>query len=147
MSELENILERKGTSVHRIPSSATVLDAVDELCRLHIGALVVEEKETPVGIVSERDVLTRVTLRRLDPAVTRVGDIMTKEVYCVDLDSSPEEAMRIMTEQRCRHLPVFDEGRLVGIISIGDLVRWVSANQEFEVRVLHEYLLEGKYPG
>src|SRR5579871_5343753 len=98
MSELENILQRKGTIVHRIPSSATVLDAVDELCRLHVGALVVEEKETPVGIVSERDVLTRVTLRRLDPAVTRVGDIMTKEVRCVDLDSSPEEAMRIMTE-------------------------------------------------
>jgi CBS domain-containing protein len=147
MSELRNILDRKGTDVYAIRPGASVLDAVDELCRHHIGALLVEEKGAPLGILSERDILMRVILRRRDPAATLVRDVMTKDVICVDLDSSPEEAMRIMTEQRCRHLPAVEEGRIAGMISIGDLVRWVSANQEFEVRILQEYLLEGKYPG
>ncbi len=147
MSELRNIIERKGTVVHGIRPGASVLDAVDELCRYHIGALLVEEEGGPIGIFSERDILTRVILRRLDPSKTLVRDVMTRDVICIELDSSPEEAMRIMTEQRCRHLPAVENGRIVGMISIGDLVRWVSANQEFEVRILHEYLMEGKYPG
>ncbi len=147
MSELRTILERKGTDIHAIRPGASVLDAVDELCRHHVGALLVQDEGTTVGILSERDILSRVILKRRDPATTRVSDVMTHDVVCIDLDSSPEEAMRIMTEQRCRHLPAVEDGRIAGMISIGDLVRWVSANQEFEVRILQEYLLEGKYPG
>ena len=90
--------------------------------------------------------MNRVVLERRDPSAARVGDVMTKEIVCIGIETSPNEAMRVMTEKRCRHLPVVLDGKLVGMISIGDLVRWASKNQEFEIRMLHEYL-EGRYPG
>jgi CBS domain-containing protein len=71
---------------------------------------------------------------------------MTADVICVELDASPSETMRIMTERRCRHLPVVCDGKVVGLVSIGDLVRWASSNQEYEIRMLHEFV-EGRYPG
>jgi CBS domain-containing protein len=144
---LHEILEAKGdTTVYKATPNESVLEAVDAMCLEHVGALMVVDGERPVGIFSERDLMKRVVLERRDPQTTKVGDVMTKEVVCIGVDSSPSEAMRIMTEKRCRHLPVVVDGKLVGIVSIGDLVRWVSRNQEYEIRMLHEYL-EGRYPG
>jgi len=147
METLRPIIATKGTDIRKAKPSDTALAAVDEMCRHHVGALLVmEDDDLVVGILSERDMLTRVLLERKDPADTKVADVMTRNVVCVDLNTSPNEAMRIMTERRCRHLPVICDGTVIGLVSIGDLVRWVSQSQEYEIRVLHDYV-EGRYPG
>jgi CBS domain-containing protein len=146
METLRAILEHKGRAIRTTSPSDQVLAAVDDMCRHHVGALLVMQGEEPVGIISERDLLRRVLLERRDPATTRVEEIMTREIVCVGLDVSPGEAMRVMTERRCRHLPVVVEGRVVGMVSIGDLVRAASDDHEYEIRMLHEYV-SGRYPG
>jgi CBS domain-containing protein len=146
METLRPIIETKGTAIYRAKPDDTVLAAVDEMCRRHVGALLVMEESEAVGIVSERDMLTRVLLERKDPTTTKVADVMTSAIAYVDLATSPSEAMRIMTEHRCRHLPVVCDGKVVGVVSIGDLVRWASRNQEYEIRMLHDFV-EGRYPG
>jgi CBS domain-containing protein len=145
MESLAFILETKPKAIHTTIPDASVLDAVDEMCRAKVGALLVVRAEQPIGILSERDVLTRVVLRRRDPADTLVAEVMTRDVVCVDVSQSPEQAMAIMTERRCRHLPVVRGSSLVGMISIGDLVRWVSRAQEAQIRMLDEYV-GGAYP-
>jgi CBS domain-containing protein len=146
MVTVAEILETKGRAVHTTRPDATVVSAVDDMCRLHIGALLVTDGKSPVGIVSERDIMARLVLKRRDPATTRVDEIMTREIVCTNLETSPEEAMAIMTQRRCRHLPVMLEGNVVGVLSIGDLVRWVSRHQEYEIRMLEDYVT-GRYPG
>ena len=144
METLLYILEQKGKAVHRTTPEETVLDAVDAMCRAKVGALLVMKGDKPIGIVSERDVLTRLVLARRNPAETKVADVMTSGVVCIPSTASPEQAMAIMTERHCRHLPVVRGGAVEGIISIGDLVRWASRHQEYEIRLLSEYL--GGYP-
>jgi CBS domain-containing protein len=146
MNTIRHVLETKGYEVHSTTPTTVVLKAVDEMCRRHVGALLVLDGRAPVGVVSERDLLTRILLKRRDPAVTLVRDVMTTGIVCVELDSTIEEAMGIMTHHRCRHLPVVEHGTVVGIVSIGDLVRWASQDQQYEIRMLHEYV-EGRYPG
>jgi len=147
MSALRSILEgKKDQSIHYVGPDATVLEAVDKMCRSHVGALLVEEDEQPIGIVSERDIMTRLVLQRRDPATTRVSEIMTHDVLCIDPDHEPAEVMALMTERRVRHLPVVEGRSIIGIVSIGDLVRWASHNTEFEVRILRDYVC-GMYPG
>ena len=146
MDTVRAILESKGTKVHEANADDRVIVAVDEMCRLHIGALLVTRAGQPVGVISERDLLRRVLLERRDPATTKVSDVMTREVVCIGVEASPGEAMRVMTDRRCRHLPVVLGGSVVGIVSIGDLVRAASRDQEYEIRMLQEYL-SGKYPG
>lgn len=146
-THLRHILETKS---HRGPisiaSSEPILHAVDRMCEARVGALLVMEGSRPVGVVSERDLMTRVLLKRRDPATTRVADVMTADVVAVSCDASPEEVMAIMTERRCRHLPVIEDDAIVGIVSIGDVVRWASESQEFQIRMLEDYII-GKYPG
>jgi CBS domain-containing protein len=144
MATLRPILETKGTAIHTARPADTILAAVEEMCRHHVGALLVMDEGVALGILSERDLLTRVLLERRDPTATRAADVMTTDLLCVDLDSSPNEAMRIMTERRCRHLPVVRDGKVVGLVSIGDLVRWASRNQEYEIRMLEDYVA-GRY--
>jgi CBS domain-containing protein len=146
MNTVRNVLDTKGYEVHATTPAATALAAVDEMCRRHVGALLVLDGHTPVGVVSERDLMTRVLLKRRDPAVTTVRQIMTTGIVCVEPECTNEEAMKVMTHHRCRHLPVVEGGTVVGIVSIGDLVRWASHDQEVEIRMLHEYV-EGRYPG
>lgn len=147
MHTIADILEIKGKAIYTTPSSTLVLQAVEEMCRHHVGALpVVDDDDRIAGILSERDVMTRVVLERRDPAATRVADVMTRSVICIDLDESVGVAMRIMTERRCRHLPVVRTHRLLGLVSIGDLVRCVTGDDQRELQQLHEYI-EGRYPG
>lgn len=147
MSDLGGILGGKSSAIHAVGPQETVVEAVKEMCRHHVGALLVCEGDVTVGIVSERDVMSRLLLHRLDPATTSVGSIMTSEVVTIDIETEPDSAMRVMTERRCRHLPVTRDGRVVGIVSIGDLVRWVSQLREHEVQILREYVSGGAYPG
>lgn len=146
MSSIQTILQTKShqgivsTSPH-----VTVLSAVDQMCSARVGALLVMTEHRPVGIVSERDLLTRVLLKRRDPATTRVGDVMTRDVVAVREEATLEEAMAIMTERRFRHLPVIGDSQLTGIISIGDLVRSMAREQASEATMLRDYVM-GRYP-
>jgi CBS domain-containing protein len=146
METLQDILDHKGGKIHTIAPEATVLDAVDEMCREHIGALLVMRGDALLGIFSERDLMTRVVLAPLDPACTYVGEVMTSDLFCIGVDTSPTEAMDLMTNHRVRHLPVLVGRRVVGIVSIGDLVRWTIADREQTVQQLNEYV-SGRYPG
>lgn len=146
MDTIAHILKEKGTDVHHTSPDKTVLSAVEMMSSKRIGALMVCEQGKPLGMFTERDLMTRVILGGRDPATTRIDEVMSKDVVFVEPSTRAEEAMAIMTERRCRHLPVVSEGRVVGLISIGDLVRWVSRNQEFQIRQLEDYIC-GKYPG
>jgi CBS domain-containing protein len=146
MDTIERILAEKGSTVHSTHPTATVHEAVETMCTVRVGALLVCDEGTCVGIFTERDLLSRVILARRDPATTAVAEVMTREVVVVEPDTPAAEAMAIMTERRCRHLPVLRDGKLAGMVSIGDLVRWTSRNQEFELRMLTNYIA-GKYPG
>jgi CBS domain-containing protein len=144
MSTVRDALEVKGYAVHTCERDATVLAAVDEMCLLNIGALLVTWMRQPIGILTERDILRRLVLRRADPATTRVSEIMTADIVCVGADARIDDAMAIMTEKRCRHLPVVDRGRVVAIVSIGDLVRWTSQESQSEIEILQDYVA-GRY--
>jgi CBS domain-containing protein len=146
METVGHILKDKGHVVLATAPGDTVLQAVETMCAKKIGSLLVTDNGVPVGIITERDLMTDVVLARRDPATTRVGEVMATEVVCVDPNTTAEEAMAIMTERRCRHLPVVEGAKIVGMISIGDLVRWASRNHEFAVRMLTDYI-HGKYPG
>jgi CBS domain-containing protein len=102
--------------------------------------------QTLVGIFSERDLMTRVVLAPRDPALTRVGDVMTRDVFCVRSDVSRHDAMDLITTRRVRHLPVVDGRRLIGVVSIGDLVRWTLREREHAIEQLQDYVT-GRYPG
>jgi CBS domain-containing protein len=146
MDNIRQVLESKGYDVHTITVDATINDAVVEMCRVKVGALlVVDGLCASAGIITERDLLVRVLLARRDPAKTRVGEVMTRKLVCVDEDDTISGAMALMTRARCRHLPVVRDG-VVGMVSIGDLVRAVNLDHEYELRVLHDYV-EGRYPG
>jgi CBS domain-containing protein len=146
METVGKILDEKGRNVHTIAPQASVLQAVELMCGRHVGALLVCVGDTPSGIISERDVMKRLILAGRDPGATKVEEVMTREVVCVNQGTKAREAMAIMTERRCRHLPVVDDGHIVGMLSIGDLVRWASHEQEFEIRMLTDYV-RGVYPG
>jgi CBS domain-containing protein len=143
MDTIEEILEDKGHEVYAISPEATVLQAVELMCARRVGALLVATPQATLGIISERDVLTRVILERRAPSETVVERVMTRAVACVHPTTHAREAMAVMTERRCRHLPVVAEGGVVGMVSIGDLVRWASREQEIEIRLLTEYVNGG----
>ncbi len=144
---ITRILEEKGNAVFRIPVDATVAEAVAEMNRQRIGSLMVMDGGGGVaGIFTERDVLTRVVSSGLDASVTPVRTVMTSDPKRIEADTSVEDAMQIMTNKRVRHLPVFEDGRLVGMVSIGDITRWLLKVNEMEAENLRRYLF-GEYPG
>ena len=147
MNTLESILDTKGRSLHVIPPDATVLEAVEAMCRAHVGALLVmEEGQKLSGVFSERDLMMRVVLKGRDASRIPVREVMTRELVCVEPNTAPRQAMALMTDHRVRHLPVVEGKRVVGLVSIGDLVRWTIRDREREVEQLHEYI-SGRYPG
>jgi len=146
MDTVGHILKEKGHAVYTTAPKDSVLHAVETMCGKKVGSLIVCDGDSPVGIITERDLMTDVVLAKRDPAKTRVAEVMASDLVCVDPATPAAAAMAIMTERRCRHLPVVEGSKIVGVISIGDLVRWVSRNQEFEIRMLTDYI-HGKYPG
>ena len=139
-SPLSLILSEKGHMVHTIDTRTNVQDAADRMSQLNIGALIVSEDAVILGIVTERDLMTKVLASGRDAQTTFVGDIMTPAPYTVAIDITVEAAMRVMTEKRIRHLPVVDKGCLIGIISIGDVTRWAIRNQEAQISDLMRYI-------
>jgi len=146
METLRHLLNDKGRNLHVIDPHVAVTEAVAAMCAAHIGALLVMDDDTLVGIFSERDLMTRVVLTGLEPSRTTVRDVMTKDVICVAEDLTLPDAMAIMTRRRVRHLPVVDGRRVIGLVSIGDAIRWTVRDHEVEIGLLQEYI-SGRYPG
>jgi CBS domain-containing protein len=146
MEAIEAILQAKGHHLHVVEPEAYVVQAVEKMCEARVGALLVMDGSALLGIFSERDLMTRVLLSRRDPNRTLVKDVMTQKTLCIGLGVSPHEAMTLMTNRRVRHLPVVHESRIVGVVSIGDMVRWMLHAREQEVEELRGYVV-GQYPG
>ena len=140
MTTIKQILDTKGYDVWSIHPQESVFAALQQMAEKEVGALVVLEGDVVVGIISERDYARKIVLKGRSSRETAVQDIMTANVIYVRLDQSIEECMSIVTERRIRHLPVLDRGRLVGIISIGDLVKIIIAEQQFIIEQLEHYI-------
>ncbi len=137
------LLDRKGAVVHSVAPTLSIYDAVAEMNRHRIGAIVVLDGARLVGIFTERDVLRRVVGTGLDPRHALVADVMTPGVITVTRSTTTDETMIIFTEKRCRHLPVVDGDRLIGVISIGDITRWVTEAHRAEAEHLKNYITGG----
>ena len=140
MTHVAEILAVKGSQVFSVTPETTVYQAIERMVQHNVGSLLVAEGDAIVGIFTERDYLTRVALQERSAKATRVREVMTERVCCVEAMKSVGECMAIMTRERIRHLPVVDNDRLVGMISIGDLVKHVSKEQEVEIRHLTNYI-------
>jgi CBS domain-containing protein len=139
------ILAHKGSAVWSIAPNSTVFDAIQLMADKNVGALPVVENGELVGIISERDYTRKVILKGKSSKDTPVRDIMTKEPVIVHLGDSVDECMHMMTEKRVRHLPVFEGAKMVGILSIGDLVRRIISAQTATIDNLEKYIT-GDYP-
>jgi CBS domain-containing protein len=143
MNTLSEILDEKGRSVLEIDAEATVFEAVQTMVEHNVGSLLVTEGGDVVGIVTERDYLRRVTLEGRTDRETRVGEIMSRPLVVVTPETTVDECMALMTDRRIRHLPVVEEGDVVGLVSIGDLVKFRSRQQSFEIQYLTDYITTG----
>lgn len=140
MTRVRDLLKVKGNDVWSIGPSATVFDALAEMARKEIGALAVMDEGQLVGIISERDYARKVILLGRSSRETRVHEIMTDKVICTKPDESVEECMALLTNHRIRHLPVLQDGRVIGMISIGDLVKSIISNQQHLIEQLEQYI-------
>ena len=136
------LLSRKGSSVYTVPALATVADAVRVMNLHKVGSVVVTQSGQLAGIFTERDVLTRVVAAGRTPDATSVADVMTHNPVTVSPHSTVEEVMTLITERRCRHLPVLEPGTrtLLGMISIGDVLRWMVESHRAEADHLRHYI-------
>lgn len=141
MKTVSQILHAKGVAdVHAIGPDATVLEAIRRMAEKGIGALVVMEGEAIAGMVTERDYARKVILMGRNSDQTAVREIMSPSVLCVRLHQTNEDCMALMAGSRVRHLPVLDEGRIVGLISMGDLVKDIISEQQFTIEQLEHYI-------
>jgi CBS domain-containing protein len=139
------ILAHKGSAVWSIAPNATVFDAIQLMADKNVGALPVVENGRLAGMISERDYTRKVILKGKSSKETPVRDIMTQELITVDASESVTECMRVMTEKRIRHLPVMEGSKMIGLISIGDLVRRIISAQTATIDNLEKYIT-GDYP-
>ncbi|TLY49259.1 MAG: CBS domain-containing protein [Gammaproteobacteria bacterium] len=139
MTTVRQLLEGKGRQVFSVGPQAPVLEAIRLMAEHHIGALLVMKGEALAGIVSERDYALKVILPQR-AADTAVRDIMSSPVLTVSPDTSVQQCMQLVTDKRVRHLPVVEAGRVVGMVSIGDLVKAVIAEQQQQIEQLESYI-------
>ncbi len=144
MVTVAEILKQKGRNVWTISPEAKVIEALKLMAEKEIGALLVLEGQRLVGIMSERDYARKIMLLGKCSLDTPVRDIMTSNVYAVHNDTRAEECMALMTDKRIRHLPVFDKDQLVGVVSIGDIVKTIMSEQKITIGHLQNYIM-GKY--
>ena len=140
MKKVRDILEVKGRDVWSIGPDASVFDALKLMAEKDLGALVVLDGGTLVGIISERDYARKIVLLGRASPTTQVKEIMTSRIACVDPEQNVNECMALVTEKRIRHLPVLENGKLIGLISIGDLVKSIITEQQFIIEQLERYI-------
>jgi CBS domain-containing protein len=144
MKTVEDILKEKGREVWVISPHATILEALRLMAEKDVGALVVVEDNQIVGIISERDYARKIALRGKSSVNTPIKEIMTDKVYYVSPKTTVQECLALITQQSIRHLPVLENGKLVGLISIGDVVKSIIDEQETTITQLSDYIT-GKY--
>ena len=140
------VLKEKGQNIWSLDPEALVYDAIEMMANKHVGALLVTSDGKLVGIISERDYARKVILQERSSKQTQVKEIMTSSVIVVRPDQTIEDCMRLMTENRIRHLPVVENEKVLGVVSIGDLVKWVVSAQAETIHQLQHYIAGG-YPG
>lgn len=140
MKNVGQMLEEKGHKLLSISPDATVFEALQRMADANVGALVVLDGEKLAGIFSERDYARKVILVGKSSKETRVREIMTDKVLCVSPERTVEQCMALMTEKRIRHLPVLDHKKVVGVISIGDVVKEMISEQQFIISQLESYI-------
>ena len=140
MTTVQQLLDKKGREVWSVHPDDTVFDAIKKMADEDVGSVVVVDDGNAVGIFTERHYARNVFLKGKTSPTTLVGDVMERQVVCVRPEETVEECMAVMTEKRVRHLPVMHQGKLAGILSIGDLVKSKIADQEFTIEQRVEYV-------
>ena len=140
MAHVSDILRAKGDDVLKIEKTATVFDAITKIVEANVGSILVTDGDQVVGIMSERDYLRKIAVQGRTSRDTQVGEIMSSPLIYVTPETTIEESMAIMTDRRIRHLPVVENDEVVGIISIGDVVKFQSREQSFQIKYLTEYI-------
>jgi len=144
MSTIREILAHKGNKVMTVTSQASVLDAIGNMSEANIGAIVIQDGDKPTGIFTERDYLRKIALKGRSSDDTEVSEVMSSPLITVDSSEATHVAMETMTERRCRHLVVTEGDEMVGIVSLGDLVKHMLHEKEAEVEQLSSYI-SGNY--
>lgn len=139
-TSIATLLEHKGAAVRSVASTVSVSDAVKEMNRHKIGSVLVMDGTRLAGIFTERDVLTRVVAADLDPKSTPIARVMTANVLTIAPETTVQQMMDTFSEKRCRHMPVVKDGAILGLISIGDISRWVANSHRAEAESLRQYI-------
>lgn len=140
MRTVQQLIESKGGEIYSIRPDAPVLDAIRQMAERGVGALLVMQGEQLAGIISERDYARKVILKGRSSAETRVVEVMTEDLHTVAPDRTVHGCMKVMTDHRIRHLPVVENGAVLGVVSIGDLVKAVIEDQQAEIAQLQAYI-------
>jgi len=140
MKTIKRLLEAKGYNIWSITPDASVYEAIKLMSDKNVGALLVLESGKLIGVISERDCTRRVILKERAPKDTKVREVMTSDVIYILPDQTVEDCMALMTAKRVRHLPVLADDQLIGIVSIGDLVKDIISEQEFMIQHLEHYI-------
>ena len=140
MKRIQTLLKKKGYDVWSIAPDASVYDAIHLMAEKAVGALIVMDGSKLVGVISERDYARKIILEGRSSENTKISEIMSSEVITTGPDNRIEECMAIMTERRIRHLPVLDGNEVLGVISLGDLVKYIIAEQRFVIEQMERYI-------
>lgn len=144
MKTVREILHKKGNNVYSISPNQKIFEALQVMAEKEVGALLVMEGESLVGIISERDYARKVALEGKSSRESLVREIMSPNVIYVEIDTTTDECMALMINKKIRHLPVFDRGKLAGVISIGDVVNAIIDEKEFEIDQLVRYITDSR---
>ena len=140
MSTVRNLLQKKGNAVFSVTPDSSVYDALEYLEEKNLGCLVVLENETLIGVFTERDYARKVILKGRSSKETFIRDIMSSKPIFVDCDTSIDDCMELMTDKFIRHLPVLENGKMVGLVSIGDIVKYIIDEKNFIIENLEHYI-------